>query len=126
MIRAFQNFLDEMNIPSSFVDQQRTMIQFSIGNINYLFQYRAEDDPEYIRIMIPEAGTLDIQNIETLRILYNLTTMFKLGKAYVENNHIWFVVEAFIYDRSNTTMLFQRMISVLRDMFNHFRTHNNG
>lgn len=30
MIRVFQTFLDKRNIPSSFVDEQRTMIQFTI------------------------------------------------------------------------------------------------
>lgn len=126
MIRTFQNFLDDMNIPSSYVDDQRTMIQFTIHDVNYLFQCRAQEDPAYIRIMLPEAGNVDEQNLDSLRMIYNLTTSFKLGKAYVDHGHIWFVTEAFMYDKNNTTPLFQRMISVLHDMLNHYRTQANG
>lgn len=37
MIRLFQTFWDKRNIPSSFVDEQRTMVKFTIDNIYYLF-----------------------------------------------------------------------------------------
>ena len=30
MIRVFQTFLDKRNIPSSFVDEQRTMLHFTM------------------------------------------------------------------------------------------------
>ena len=126
MIRAFQNFLDEMNIPSFFTDNTRTMIEFTIGDITYLFLYRVQEDPTYIRIMLPNAGAVNETDPQVLRTVYNLSTSFKLGKAIVNDGQIWFVTEAFIYERDNLTQLFQRMISVLRDMFNNFRTHNNG
>lgn len=45
MIRVFQTFLDKRNIPSSFVDEQRTMLHFTIDNINYLFSYNFNEDP---------------------------------------------------------------------------------
>lgn len=126
MIRAFQNFLDEMNIPSGFVDAERTMLEFTISDINYLYMYSAKDDPAYIRLMIPNVGAINEQSLQTMREIYNLTTSFKLGKAYIQNEQLWFVTEAFVYDRENLTPLFQRMLSVLRDMLNLFRTQNNG
>lgn len=126
MLRTFQNFLDEMGIPSAYADEHRSMIEFTIGDINYVFMYRAEEDPTYIRILLPNAGLVPEQSPETLREVYSLTNSFKLGKAFIQNGQMWFVTEAFIYDRENLTPLFQRMLSVLRDMLHTFRSNTNG
>lgn len=64
MIRVFQTFLDKRNIPSSFVDEQRTMLHFTIDNINYLFSYNFNEDPVYVRIIIPNAGEVDLDKTE--------------------------------------------------------------
>lgn len=126
MIRAFQNYLDERNIPSSFIDDERSLIDFSIQNINFVFMYSAKEDPAYIRILIPNAGEADEQDIKTLKKIYNLNTTFKLGKVFIHEHQIWFTAEAFVYGRDNLNLLFDRMLSVLRDMLNSFRSNTNG
>lgn len=126
MIRAFQSFLDDRNIPSSFFDDRRTMIEFTIDTIHYLFVYDFEDDPVYVRILIPNAGQADMTNPQVVRMLYDLTTSYKLGKAYEAGGQVWFAVDAFIYNKENVDMVFLRMIQVLRDMLNQYRTNYNG
>ena len=56
MIRVFQTFLDKRNIPSSFVDEQRTMLHFTIDNINYLFSYNFNEDPVYVRTKVSQVN----------------------------------------------------------------------
>ena len=126
MIRVFQTFLDKRNIPSSFVDEQRTMLHFTIDNINYLFSYNFNEDPVYVRIIIPNAGEVDLNEAEDVRMLYDLTNTYKVGKAYAANGQVWFSTEAFIYIKEEVDPLFQRMIQVLHDMLNQYRLKYNG
>lgn len=109
MIRVFQTFLDKRNIPSSFVDEQRTMIHFTIDNINYLFSYNFNEDPVYVRIIIPNAGEVDLGKPEDVRMLYELTNAYKVGKAYAADGQVWFSTEAFVYTKEEVDPLFQRM-----------------
>lgn len=104
MIRVFQTFLDKRNIPSSFVDEQRTMLHFTIDNINYLFSYNFNEDPVYVRIIIPNAGEVDLNEAEDVRMLYDLTNTYKVGKAYAANGQVWFSTEAFIYILISATL----------------------
>ncbi len=59
-------------------------------------------------------------------MLYNLTTSFKLGKAYEQEGQVWFSTDAFLYTKENIDRVFLRMIVVLRDMLNHYRLGNHG
>lgn len=123
MLRTFQNFLDKNNIQSSFLDNNRTMIEFSIDGLHFLFIYIASEDPYYIRIVLPNAGQINGQDNDEIKMLYDISTSYKVGKAYVYNGQVWFSTEAFVYNREGLEMLFQRMISVLKDMFYFYRTH---
>lgn len=126
MLLTFQNFLDKRNIPASFVDEQRTLIQFTINNIHYLFSYNYNEDPVYVKMIIPNAGAVNMDNLDDVRMLYNLTTSYKVGKAYASNNQVWFYTEAFVYTKEGADSLFQRMIQVLQDMLNQYRLTHNG
>lgn len=125
MLREFQNYLATINTTSEFVDEERTMLHFNIDGINYLFVYNANSDPAYIRILIPYAGTVDVGNQNDLLMLHNLTVRFKIGKAYADNGQVWFATEAFVYTKDCVYQVFQRMISVLRDMLIHYRAITN-
>ena len=113
MIRAFQLFLDKNNIASSFIDDERTMLRFKVFDLNYVFAY-------------DETGDIDINDANSVRMLYNLTTSFKLGKAYEQAGQVWFSTDAFVYTKENINQVFQRMIEVLRDMLNQYRLGNHG
>ena len=90
MLLTFQNFLDKRNIPASFVDDQRTIIRFTINNIHYLFSYNYSEDPAFIKIIVPNAGSVDLNNPGDVRMLYNLTTSYKVGKAFAVDSQVWF------------------------------------
>lgn len=126
MLLTFQNFLDKRNIPALFVDEQRTMIQFTINRIHYLFSYNYNEDPVYVRLIVPNAGAVDLTNPDDVRMLYDLTTSYKVGKAYASNSQVWFSTEAFVYTKEGVDFLFQRMIQVLQDMLNQYRLTHNG
>lgn len=126
MLRTFQNFLDKNKIQSSFVDENRTMIEFTIDGLHYIFSYIISDDPYYVRIVLPNAGQIDESNLETIRLLYEISRSYKVGKAYCINSQIWFSAESFVYNKEGADMLFQRMISVLKDMLNYYRIYCDG
>lgn len=126
MIRAFQLFLDKNNIVSSFIDDERTMLRFNVFDINYIFAYDETKDPAYIRFIVPNAGDIDIEDTNSVRMLYKLTTSFKLGKAYEQEGQVWFSTDAFVYTKENIDRVFLRMIVVLRDMLNQYRLGNHG
>lgn len=126
MIRAFQLFLDKNNIVSSFIDDERTMLRFNLFDINYIFAYDETKDPAYIRFIVPNAGDIDIEDTNSVRMLYKLTTSFKLGKAYEQEGQVWFSTDAFVYTKENIDRVFLRMIVVLRDMLNQYRLGNHG
>lgn len=126
MIRAFQLFLDKNNISSSFIDDERTMLRFNVFDINYIFAYDETDDPSYIRFIVPNAGDIDIEDTKSVKMLYKLTTSFKLGKAYEQEGQVWFSTDTFIYTKENIDRVFLRMIIVLRDMLNQYRLGNHG
>lgn len=102
------------------------MLHFTIDNINYLFSYNFNEDPVYVRIIIPNAGEVDLNEAEDVRMLYDLTNTYKVGKAYAANGQVWFSTEAFIYIKEEVDFLFQRMIQVLHDMLNQYRLKYNG
>jgi hypothetical protein len=127
MLLTFQNFLDKRNIPASFVDDQRTIIRFTINNIHYLFSYNYSEDPAFVKIIIPNAGSVDLDNPGDVRMLYNLTTSYKVGKAFAVDSQVWFSAEAFLYTKEGADSLFLRLIQVLQDMLNQYRlTHNDN
>lgn len=126
MFSTFQNFLAKRNISSSFVDEERTMLEFTINDIHYVFIYNFKEDPVYVRIAIPNAGDVDLNNPKDIRMLYELTTSYKVGKAYAANGQVWFVAETFIYAREDIDSLFLRLLQVLRDMLNQYRLIHNG
>lgn len=125
MLRLFQNFLERRNIQSSFMDEDKTMLQFSVNDINFVFMYKVKEDPTYIRLLIPNAGIVDEQDDDTIRKLYNLTNSYKVGKAYILDNQVWFSADAFIYNRDNNDMLFDRLLGVLSDMLYKYRQNIN-
>lgn len=127
MIQTFQNYLTNRGISSSFLDQTQTLLSFQQNDINFLFSYRINQDPTYVRLMIPNIGTLDVNNSQEILRLCQLTSQYKVGKFIIEeNNQIWIVAEAFLYIQADHARLFDRLLSVLVDMFNEYRSITHG
>lgn len=123
MLRTFQNYIDKNKIQSSFVDDNRTMIEFTIDGLHFIFLYIVSDDPYYVRMLLPNAGQIDDADPKIIKMLYDISRSYKVGKAFCYEGQIWFSTESFVYSKEGADMLFQRMISVLRDMFNHYRIY---
>ena len=127
MIQTFQNYLTNRGISSSFLDQTQTLLSFQQNDINFLFSYRRNQDPTYVRLMIPNIGTLDVNNSQEILRLCQLTSQYKVGKFIIEeNNQIWIVAEAFLYIQADHARLLDRLLSVLIDMFNEYRSITHG
>lgn len=127
MIQTFQNYLANRGITSTFLDPAQTLLSFQQNDINFLFSYRRNQDPTYVRIMIPNIGTLDTENNQEVMRICQLTSEYKVGKFIIEeDNQIWIVAEAFLYIQSDHVRLFDRLLSVLTDMFNEYRNRTHG
>lgn len=127
MIQTFQNYLTNRGITPNVLDQAQTLLSFQQNDINFLFSYRRNQDPTYIRVMIPNIGILDTNNAQDILRLCQLTSEYKVGKFIIEdNNQIWIVAEAFLYIQSDHVRLFDRLISVLTDMLNEYRSNTHG
>lgn len=127
MIQTFQNYLSNRGITSRILDQSQTLLAFQQNNINFLLSYQRNQDPFFIRIMIPNIGICNTGNALEMLKLCQLTSQYKVGKFVIEeNNQIWIVAEAFLYIQSDHVRLFDRLLSVLTDMFNEYRNSSHG
>lgn len=127
MIQTFQNYLTNRGITSTFLDQAQTLLSFQQNDINFLFSYQRNQDPTYVRIMIPNIGILDTDNNQEIIRIFQLTSEYKVGKFILEeDNQIWIVAEAFLYIQSDHVRLFDRLLSVLTDMLNEYRSRTHG
>lgn len=127
MIQTFQNYLTNRGITSRFLNQIHTLLVFQHNDINFLFSYLRNQDPFFIRIMVPNIGTCNTDNAQEMLRLCQLTSQYKVGKFVLEeNNQIWIVAEAFLYIQSDHVRLFDRLLNVLTDMFNEYRSSTHG
>ena len=126
MIQAFQNYLANRDISSNFIDEEHSLLTFDFNNLHFLFSYRGETDPNYIRLMIPNIGSIDTNNAQDILSLFQLSQNYKVGKAIIEGGQLWLTADAFVFMRENNDRLFERLIAVLVDMFNDYRRVNNG
>ena len=125
MIQAFQNYLGNQDITFRFLNDDHTLLTFDLGNVHYLFYYRREDDPNYVRLIIPNIATIDTNDQQAVLSLFNLSQGYKVGKAIIEDGQLWLTADAFVFMRENNDRLFDRLIAVLRDMLNEYRRMNN-
>ena len=126
MIQAFRDYLERQDISSSFINDEHTLLTFDVDDVHYLFYYRRDLDPSYIRIMIPNIASTDINDAQVVTDLFNFSQGYKVGKAIIENNQLWLTAESFVFTQENVDRLFNRLLAVLRDMLNEYRRAHNG
>lgn len=125
MIHKFQKFLNRKGIQFSFVGTNQTLLQFSCFGINYLFEYDLQADPSFVRILVPRVKQIEADK-ENLQELHILTRNYKVGKAFLVNGQVWFSADAFVYGNADSESLFERLLLVLRDMFEEYTEKNHG
>lgn len=117
MLNAFRNYLSSSGIEYSHDDN---VISFSHKNLRYIF-ISENTDPYYFRLILP--NVFDTQgNANTIyEYINSINLAFKAVKVYIiENNSVWISVEQFVYSSENITNLFERSITLLELVFNHF------
>lgn len=125
IIHKFQKYLNGKGIQYSFVGTNQTLLQFSCYEINYLFEYDSEADPSFVRILVPRVKQIEADK-ENLQELHILTRNYKVGKAFLVNGQVWFSADAFVYGNADCESLFERLLLVLRDMFEEYKEKNHG
>lgn len=118
MIYSFTTFLKEKGIPYETPD--KTLVKFRFEELNYVFQYREEDDPQYIRLLLPKVEEIKGKEIEVCKRMVETSSSIKVVKSVVVNNEVWLSAEQFMTSKDNITQVFERMISVLKHAFTHY------
>ena len=100
-------------------------LSFSLNNLNYLFQWQ-EQDLNYFRIALPNVDNPQLST-ERTGIINQLVAGYKVAKAITMNDgNLWLVAESFIYSSDNVDKLFARMIYLLGQIFDEYRTKVGG
>ena len=120
MITKFITFLTEKGIQFDTPDE--TLVKFSSDGLNFLFQYRKEDDPQYIRLLLPRIEDLkgDASDIAVFKRMIDVSSSIKSVKSIVSNGEVWLTCEEFLSSTENINQVFERMMAVLRLAYNHY------
>lgn len=122
ILNSFLSYLDRAGVEWKYLDGDNTMISFSKNDIHYLFTYNANDDPYYIRIIIPVIDSYHKDNIKQLQYLILRTAYYKTGKFYVDpKDNLWIVSETFILPNANLWEIFERMMLIVQGMLKDYR-----
>lgn len=105
---------------------QDDKVFFEINNLHFVFVYNEQKDKNYISLLLPRIDRLQDNNLEQQLLRMSLmTSRFKSGKCFTADNMVWLGVDQFIYELSSDYLLFDRMVSVLMQMYQEYRTTNN-
>lgn len=120
MIQKFITFLTEKGI--QFDSPDETLVKFSFDGLNFLFQYRKEDDPQFIRLLLPRIEDLkgDDSDIAVFKRMIDVSSSIKSVKSIVSNGEVWLTCEEFQSSTENINQVFERMMAVLRLAYNHY------
>ena len=128
MLDRLRNYLSR-NSAANGVDYitQNKLLQFTIGDRNFLAEYDREGDPDFFRILLPIVEHVGSQLTDDVaRRMAAISSAYKVGKAIQVADNVWLTAEVFIYDRLNTDSLFERLINLLNAMFDDYKNRQNG
>jgi len=120
----FISYLNKNGLKYVLYKESETL-SFSLNNLNYLFQWQ-EQDLNYFRIALPNVDSPQLST-ERTGIINQLVAGYKVAKAITMNDgNLWLVAESFIYSSDNVDKLFARMIYLLGQIFDEYRTKVGG
>lgn len=120
----FISYLNKNGLKYVLYKESETL-SFSLNNLNYLFQWQ-EQDLNYFRIALPNVDNPQLST-ERTGIINQLVAGYKVAKAITMNDgNLWLVAESFIYSSDNVDKLFARMIYLLGQIFDEYRTKVGG
>ena len=122
MYDDFYRFLISQMDDFTIKSKSENTIAFEYKKLNYLFVYY-EDDPYYIRLILPNVvNENDFNNGNLIDIVNNYNATYKAVKSTIVDNNLWFSIEHFIYSKENINVLFLRIITILETVISKFRT----
>ncbi len=124
MISKFKQFLSSKSI--DYTSPSDGFVKFSIGELNYLFQYNESRDSGYFRLMLPNVDSIEDSNADAedkRKKMIILSTTYKVGKCIQLNNQIWLIAESFFASKDGVEQVFDRMIGLLKEMIEKYRTN---
>ena len=117
----FIRYLKSEGITFSIVSN--TLLTFQYSRINFLFEYNIED-PSFFRLIVPNIDNEDTITEEIRERVCVISASYKVGKCLiVNNNQVWLTAEAFLFSKENIAPMFQRMITLLCQMLEDYRSH---
>ena len=124
LIDDFISYLDKNGLKYVLYNESETL-SFSLNNLNYLFQWQ-KSDMNYFRIALPNVENTPLPN-ERIAIVNQLVAGYKVAKAItMEDGNLWLVAETFIYSSDNIDKLFARMIYLLGQIIEDYRSRVRG
>lgn len=110
MITKFLTFLTEKGILFDTPDE--TIVKFSSNGLNFLFQYRKEDDPQFIRLLLPRIEDVkgDASDNTVFKRMIDVSSSIKSVKCIVSNGEVWLTCEEFLASTENINQVFERMM----------------
>lgn len=118
MINSFIAFLTDKGIQYETPDN--TLVKFSLDGLNFLFQYRAEDDPQFIRLLLPKVEDVAQNESVVFNRMIDIASSIKLVKSVIINNEVWLSAEQFMASKENINQIFERMINILKLAYHHY------
>lgn len=118
MIDSFIAFLKDKGIQYDVIDN--TVIKFSSDGLNFLFQYRKDDDPQFVRLMLPRVEDINGVESNVFKRMIDVSSSIKAVKSIVANGEVWLTCEEFLSSTEKINQVFGRMMAVLRLAYNHY------
>lgn len=120
MITKFMAFLTEKGIQFDTPDD--TLVKFSSDGLNFLFQYRKKDDPQFIRLLLPRIEDLKGNDNDkaVFKRMIDVSSSIKTVKCIVSNGEVWITSEEFLSSTENVSQVYERMMAVLKLAYNHY------
>ena len=118
MIKSFIAFLNIRGIEYDTPDN--TLVKFRLDGLVFLFQFREEDDPRFIRLLLPKIEDFEGNEGIIIKRMIDVTSSIKVVKSVIINNEVWLVAEQFMASNENVNQVFERMIDVLKIAYHHY------
>lgn len=114
-------YLRSRGISYSIVNNN--ILTFQYSNINFLFEYNV-DDSSFFRFIVPDIDNEGTITDDTRKKVCDISASYKVGKCLIiSNNQVWLTAETFIFSKENVEPMFQRMITLLCQMLEDYRSH---
>ena len=111
LLQSFKNYLDLRQVPYQVNED---VVSFTIDGWHFLLLYD-RDTPNYFRLALPKLVAIDANFcIEQYKKALQISADYKVAKAAIITDYLWFVFENFLPDYdSASSKIFEKAIRIL-------------